>query len=427
MSMIRNTSKTHNTIKSRGNINGDVVLVFDFETNGLPEDPWADFHPEPGFEQWDDGNLKKRDGNPIPREAANPDNWPNSVQFCYIIYNNRTNEMTTVNELVKMPDGAIMGEESEAIHHISKEDTEAHGKDIRELMDTFMDDFKRADVIVAHNLRFDKNLLLAELKRLTMREDIDQDEKKKYELFMMEFYNNKKEYCTAKFGADDCKTIGVNKNGKEYYKMPKLMNLYKHLFGHLPDEDKLHDAKADVVVCLRCFYKLYYDIDIYTKPGTATELIKDIDDITPNMEEPEIQEPEIQEPIIQESVKSPGSLLNDLNKKIDAREVQGDDIILDLISDVVSNEKKYSSPSSSSSKHRRSSRLSVKPEVDYAEGVKRKSRCKRTRKKKNAKNNEKLKTKETRKNRARKAKKTEPDKKKKSTPKNKRNKKNKKL
>ena len=199
--------------------------------------------------------------------------------------------------------------------------------------------------------------------------------------------------------------------------MPKLMNLYKHLFGHLPDEDKLHDAKADVVVCLRCFYKLYYDIDIYTKPGTATELIKDIDDITPNMEEPEIQEP----------VKSAGSLLNDLNKKIDAREVQGDDIILDLISDVVSNEKKYSSPSSSSSKHRRSSRLSVKPEVDYAEGVKRKSRCKRTRKKKNAKNNEKLKTKETRKNRARKAKKTEPDKKKKSTPKNKRNKKNKKL
>ena len=429
MSMIAKTTKSRNTIKSPKNINEDVVLVFDFETNGLPEDPWADFHPEPGFEQWDDGNLRKRNGQPIPRDAANPDKWPNSVQFCYIIYNNKTNEMTTVNELVKMPVGAVMGEESEAIHHISKEDTEAHGKDIRELMDTFMDDFKTADVIVAHNLRFDKNLLLAELKRLTMREDIDQDEKKKYELFMMEFYNNKKEYCTAKFGTDECKTVGVNKNGKEYYKMPKLMNLYKHLFGHLPDEDKLHDAKADVIICLRCFYKLYYDVDIYTKPGTAIELIKDIDDITPNMDdvltqEPEIQEPEIQEPKIQEPEKIGGSLLNDLNKKIDAREVRGDDIILDLISDVVSSEKKDSSPFSSTN-GRRSSRLSVKPEVDYAEGVNRKSRCKRTRKKKNSKKDDKLKTKETRKKRACKAKAKQPlsNKKKQATPKKKRNKK----
>ncbi len=418
MSVIPKTTKSRNTIKSRGNINEDVVLVFDFETNGLPDDPWADFHPESGFEQFDNGNLKKRNERPIPRDAANPDKWPNSVQFCYIIYNNKTNEMTTVNELVKMPDGAIMGEASEAIHHISKEDTEARGKDIRELMDTFMDDFKTADVIVAHNLRFDKNLLLAELKRLTMREDIVQDEKKKYELFMMEFYNNKKEFCTMKFGTDECKTIGVNKNKKEYYKMPRLMNLYKHLFGNLPDEDKLHDAKADVVVCLRCFYKLYYDIDIYTKPGTAPELIKDIDDITPNMEEPVIPEPEIQE-----SVKSAGSLLNDLNKKIDAREVRGDDIILDLISDVVSSEKKHSPTSISSTNGRRSSRLSEKPEVDYAEGVNRKSRCKRTRKKKNNKNDDKLKTKATRKKRACKVKQPLSNKKKQSTPKKKRNKK----
>ena len=101
MSMIRNTSKTHNMIKSRGNINEDVVLVFDFETNGLPADSWADFHPESGFEQWDDGNLKKRDGNPIPREAANPDNWPNSVQFCYIIYNNNNERVTISSKTIE--------------------------------------------------------------------------------------------------------------------------------------------------------------------------------------------------------------------------------------------------------------------------------------------------------------------------------------
>jgi len=50
--------------------------------------------------------------------------------------------------------------------------------------------------------------------------------------------------------------------GKEYYKMPKLNALYTHLFGYAPDESKLHDALMDVVICMRCFYKIRYDVDL---------------------------------------------------------------------------------------------------------------------------------------------------------------------
>jgi hypothetical protein len=76
-------------------------------------------------------------------------------------------------------------------------------------------------------------------------------------------YFNKKEFCTAKEGASFCQLEAVNRWGKKYFKMPKLADLYEHLFSEKPDAAKLHDALYDVHICLRCFYKMRYDLDLW--------------------------------------------------------------------------------------------------------------------------------------------------------------------
>lgn len=233
------------------------VLVFDFETTGLPKDNWADFEPYP--------TIKKG-------KESNPEDWPHAVQFSYVLYDTHENTAKIVNEVIRLPDGVSISPGSEAIHKISIEKSRAAKYEIGDLLPTFMEDFRKADVIVAHNIRFDRNVMLAELSRL--HEQVFQD-------FMREFYNNKKEYCTGNYGADECKMEATNKAGRKYYKMPKLNVLYEKMFQNSPAEDKLHDAFVDVVVCLRCFYKMRYKMDLYQDPHVDPIIVKCINYISP--------------------------------------------------------------------------------------------------------------------------------------------------
>jgi hypothetical protein len=53
----------------------------------------------------------------------------------------------------------------------------------------------------------------------------------------------------------------------------QLSILYQTLFGVLPNEEKLHDALYDVVICIRCFYMMRYNIDIIDYNRKIKELI----------------------------------------------------------------------------------------------------------------------------------------------------------
>jgi DNA polymerase III epsilon subunit-like protein len=53
----------------------------------------------------------------------------------------------------------------------------------------------------------------------------------------------------------------VEKPGqKPYAKWPTLLELHRHLFGTSPAN--LHNAIVDVLVCLRCFVSMHYNIVI---------------------------------------------------------------------------------------------------------------------------------------------------------------------
>ena len=362
------------------------TLTFDFETNRLPDESvvWDEFKIEEKLDTYRDSGkpvIDRKTGKQKVLPKSDASKWPHSVQFCYILYDNQLHTAKVVNEVLRLPEGETMDPGSEAVHKISLAKTQGRTKrvinpktgeemmtfnpEIHEVLIEFMKDFEKADVIVAHNLHFDRNMLLAEMDRLRTRPGFEM-----FEEFIQNLYANKKEFCTGKFGADVCQISAVNKMGKEYYKMPKLNALYTHLFGYAPDESKLHDALMDVVICMRCFYKIRYDVDLCEQ------------DLDPTI----AGYVELMSPEGYKCGKGPA-----LNKKAlsaIAEVEEGDDEAAEAIQQQVE-DAKYNAEevrmataaaldaAASVVPSRRSSRLSATPAVDYTEGGSRKKRTKK--------------------------------------------------
>ena len=95
------------------------------------------------------------------------------------------------------------------------------------------------------------------------------------ELFRNKFFkyvNGNKciKYCTMKY-AQQLYRFRSEKTGKVVKKYPKLKELHSILFNDPLNEDSLHDALADTLVCLRCFYKMVMNDDI-KKYGNLDEI-----------------------------------------------------------------------------------------------------------------------------------------------------------
>ena len=71
---------------------------------------------------------------------------------------------------------------------------------------------------------------------------------------------DKEKYCTMKTGRYVCKIKAISKDGNEYLKWPKLIELYKELFKE--GIENLHDSLVDTVACLRCYLKMTQNYDI---------------------------------------------------------------------------------------------------------------------------------------------------------------------
>ena len=67
-----------------------------------------------------------------------------------------------------------------------------------------------------------------------------------------------------KYGTPICNIKMIsNRTGKEVLKWPSLKELHKKLFCQNLQEDKLHNAFADIMVCLRCYWKMKCNEDLY--------------------------------------------------------------------------------------------------------------------------------------------------------------------
>jgi len=213
--------------------------------------------------------------------------WPSIVQLSYIIYDTENpNNIKIFNKYIDIPDNVIISDSSFDIHHISREKIEQEPAEKKALISDvvleFMDDIMKSDVkmVVAHNVQFDRKMIVAELLRLK-REPISPEIEKQLQFLM----DHKKFTCTMDLTAPICNIqMAVHykdkKTGEDkvFYKVksPRLIESYQYYFGYQPSGEALHDAVIDVIICLRVFIKYKYNEDVCGKNEVVTDYIKKI-------------------------------------------------------------------------------------------------------------------------------------------------------
>jgi DNA polymerase III epsilon subunit-like protein len=253
------------------------ILAFDTETSDRA--PYI-----PGTTMWENSkkllsikDLKKKNS----KWNTLLNKWPHIIQLAYILYDtdHPATKTKIFNKYIDIEDDVKISEESFAIHHISKDkikkmDSKNRSK-IQDALKEFLEDVKAADIIIGHNVAFDRKMIVAEMLRLTKNLNID-DSDSDNNNNIIEMMTNKKFKCTQEITKPICKLQQTN--GQKYYKNPKLIEAYEHFFGCSPKQELLHDALIDAIICLRVYCisldKKPFDINHTNK--TITSYIKKI-------------------------------------------------------------------------------------------------------------------------------------------------------
>lgn len=178
------------------------LLIFDTETTGLP-------------------NEKN-----IPAEVREH-NWPHIVSISWIILDIDTNQILKKRSYIVRPNNWEISHESTSIHGITQQKAIIEGNTLQDVLLEFITD--KYDMLVAHNLWFDYNVL-----KNAMRWDLG------WRFNPIKYPTR----CTMELSKDMCKLPGKYDN----YKLPKLSELYIHVFKKEPDFKKLHDSLYDTVI-----------------------------------------------------------------------------------------------------------------------------------------------------------------------------------
>ena len=186
-----------------------MFLIFDTETTGLPK-------------KWN---------APISDSA----NWPRCIQLAWQLHDNN-GKLINNNSCLINPNDFDIPYESEKVHGISTALAKKNGLDLNEVIELFLNDLKKAKYLVGHNVKFDINIIGAELYRLGISSQFN-------DLHVIDT-------CTE-LTANLCKIKG-GRAGK--FKFPTLIELYDFLFKE--SFDQAHNASADVEATSRSFFEI---------------------------------------------------------------------------------------------------------------------------------------------------------------------------
>lgn len=189
------------------------ILFLDTETTGLP---------------------KNRNSNGLEIK----ENWPDIVSVAWVIYENGFFQQTKYF-LIK-PDGWLIPEDSIKIHGITYDYAMEHGHDLKEVLLDLSKDLLTCDIVSAHNLDFDKNVLFHAYKwRLNTNP--------------WPFWP-KGEFCTMNASENEIKIPSKYPKAGRLYKPPTMTELYLATFGKNPPDD-LHNSKRDVETLCEIYAK----------------------------------------------------------------------------------------------------------------------------------------------------------------------------
>lgn len=206
------------------------ILVFDTETTGLP--------------------IGR---NPSVKDV---DMWPHIIQISFILYETVTVDIIACEDhIIKLDPSVYISPESVRIHGITRSQSTRKGIPLKTAISDFNRALNMADWVVGHNISFDKRMVMAESNRLNVPQH-----------FTKGNGSGIKEYCTMMNAIELCQIEATGRNGKMYYKYPKLHELHQYLFDVMPNGT--HDSMGDVLICLRCYGVMKHDHDI-AKTGST--------------------------------------------------------------------------------------------------------------------------------------------------------------
>lgn len=220
------------------------ILVFDTETTGLP--------------------VK---GASIYEKNK----WPYIIQISYILYDLSTNETFIKDNYVKINPTVEITPGSFEAHKITREMLNEKGIHIVEAMNNFNALLYSCDLVIGHNLSFDKRMVFVEC----LRHQLDQ----KFTIFNQDKKICKPEYCTMKNTTEFCNLIRLSQSNKTYLKSPSLTELYQKLFPEETLPANLHNSIVDVLITLRCYMKYQHNIDIVKTNTEIKEMFSQLQTI----------------------------------------------------------------------------------------------------------------------------------------------------
>ena len=207
------------------------VMIFDVETTG----------------------LLPRDRTGIPLTEL-----PHILQISFVIFDTQYwRVVKSVDFHINVPSTVEISPLITELTGITREKCDS-GTTILNALLEFQQEYMLCNMIVAHNIKFDREMIRVEMER--NREQILTFDTNM--IFNAEYEKsvNKEIYCTMQMGRNVCKIESLTKTGKTYFKSPKLIELYEHLFGMSPQD--LHNSLVDTYVCLRCFVKMRFKFDL---------------------------------------------------------------------------------------------------------------------------------------------------------------------
>lgn len=136
---------------------------------------------------------------------------------------------------MRLPTGKTIASGAQAAHGISTEECNKYGEFIENIMPLFNSHLLRAELVVAHNINFDSQLINIENEGNEITID----------------WSHRKFLCTMQLMTPICKLPSQ----RQTYKWPKLQEAYQYCFKE--DFKGAHDALADVRATARVLRWLF--------------------------------------------------------------------------------------------------------------------------------------------------------------------------
>lgn len=176
---------------------------------------------------------------------------PLQARICSLAAIKLNDKLETEQELYSLikPAGWIISKEASEKNGLTNEICEKEGRDIKEILTSYLDLFGDINLIVAHNIEFDSNMFDVEFKNAQISNPHNVG---------VSFL------CTMDYCTDICRIpFAKKRNFGKKYKWPKLEEAYRYFFHQ--GYDGAHNALTDCTATAQIFKHLV-STNLYSLP-----------------------------------------------------------------------------------------------------------------------------------------------------------------